>query len=452
MVPQSISSENALSDEERRAFTFFRNRTAKRIFGQQDAGDWVPVLLHLGYNELSVKHAITALASLHESLDPNKPSMWALSSPQHASTTARLLALKHYTKAMQSVRIEAANMSSRPDLTLILCILFICFEQFRSGDAACFLHLKAGLKLVHWWRSNTNDYSKLINYSRPTLELMNDKITPILQRLRVQFSLCMDSRHTLGNAGTTPHLPAPIIPSSYGSLYLARRDFDRAMNFAFSSLESKPVRDCQQPYMSPIIILHQWKHALNSSTFATEPQPLQTCVHKLLELYYHVSTIIISTYGADEESVFDDYFERFQSIVDLAEEILETWQMASQHFSLLFSFDLGITPPMFLVASRCRNSKIRRKAVSLMFQSPFYHGVWRDQYSGLCAQRIVDLEEEGLVSLGKSVYVPEHRRIRKLSADIQEDNQRIAMRFVRWPYNSDAEVISTFIALTGTSS
>ncbi|PLB43925.1 hypothetical protein P170DRAFT_514224 [Aspergillus steynii IBT 23096] len=450
VVPPSVSSQNALSDEERRAFAFFRSRTVPRILGQQDADDWVPVFFQLGQNEDSVKHAITALASLHESLEPSMACPMVRSSPRAARASAQVLALKYYTRAIKLLRVEAPNMVSNPDLMMILCILFICFEQLRSGDAACVLHLTAGLKLIHWWRSNTNSYTQLKGYSRLTLELMNERITPILQRLRVQFALCMDSRHTLNSTGVPSSLPPPTILSSYSSLDLARKDFDRAMNYAFSTLENDPITTPQRPCISPILILQQWKNALDASTFATESSALQTCVRKLLELYHHVFLIITTTYGTQRESVFDQYIPQFEAIVDLAEQITEIWANASQQFSLLFSFDLGITPPMFLVASRCRHSRIRRRAVSLMFRSPFYHGIWRDQYSGLCAQRIIDIEEQDLVvEPGEelSVCVPEHRRIRKLSADIQEENRRIIMHFLRRPLDSDTEVLTTYIPL-----
>ncbi|KAJ5164959.1 uncharacterized protein N7500_006789 [Penicillium coprophilum] len=447
IVPQSVSSENELSDTERRAFAFFRSRTVHRVFGQQDAGDWISVFLHFGHNEASVKHAITALASLHESLEPNDASTSIRKPPSHARKTAEVLALKYYIEAIKSLQSDSLNMSSKPDLTMILCIIFICFEQFRSGDASCIVHLTAGLKLIYWWRSYTNAYTKLKEYSRPILELMNEKITPVLQRLRVQFSLCMDSRHALSNTGIELCLPAPAIPSSYTSLDVARRDFDRGMDYAFSVLEKKQVTNCQQPNMSPMTILRRWKDALDASDFVTEPAELRDCIRKLLELYYHTSVIITGTYYTAEETTFDDYHETFQFIVTLTEEILEIWKVTSQQFSLMFSFDLGITPPMFLVASRCRDSQIRRKAIHLMFQSTLYRGIWRDQYSGLCAQRIVELEEQGLKRIGESVYVPEQRRIRKISADIQEEKGQIVMHFVRWPYIPKAEIMSTFIPL-----
>lgn len=44
-----------------------------------------------------------------------------------------------------------------------------------------------------------------------------------------------------------------------------------------------------------------------------------------------------------------------------------------------------------------------------------------------------------------SVYVPEERRTRKPSVDIQEQKKRIVMHFLRRPLDSEAEVGTTYI-------
>lgn len=430
---------------------YFRSRTAHRIFGHRDATNWISILLQLGHSEGPVKHALTALASLHESQEPVEACASIRRSEKHAQITAQMLALKHYTAAIKSIQTEPPNMSSRPDITMTLCLLFICFEQFRSGDAACLLHLTAGLRLLYWWRYRTNAYNKLQEYSRPTLDFINNQITPILQRLRVQFSICMDSRHTLMNLGVPLCLPSPIVPSLYPSLDSARNDFDRAMNYVFSFLEREQTSDGQSPSQPPITILRQWKTALDASDFSTEPPMLQECTRKLLELYFHTCSVIVETYHLGSESIFDHFTDRFETIVNLAEDIADMWKRESQFFSLLFSFDLGITPPTFLVASRCRHPLIRRNAVSLMLQSPFYHGAWQDRYSGLCAQRIIEIEEQNIGIIVDQINVPESQRIRKVSADLQEDESQIMIQFTRWPFTPDSPVCTTFVPLISTS-
>ncbi|RAL09603.1 Zn(II)2Cys6 transcription factor domain-containing protein [Aspergillus homomorphus CBS 101889] len=382
-VSQALSTANHLADEDRRAFAFFHSRTVHSIFGEQDASDWITIFLQRGHADSAVRHGLTALASLHES-PLGSPGCYVLA----------------------------------PDVTMILCILFVCFEQLRNEDDACVVYLTAGLKLIYWCRLRTGNYNNLKDYSRPVSEFMNGKIIPILQRLRVQFSLCMDSRHSWKAYGISPCLPPPIIPSSYFSFDAARRDFDRAMNYIFSALETNQAVYYDHIKQDPVAILHQWKAA--------------SCSRHLLGLYYNTSTVIIGAYHAELETSLDEHANYFQII----------------GYSLLFSFDLDITPPVFLVASRCRHPDIRRRACQLMLESPFYHGAWRDRYSGLCARRIIEIEEASMLSRQDgSTYVPESGRIRKVSADIHEAKQQIAMHFVRAPFVPAGPVHTTVITL-----
>jgi hypothetical protein len=445
-MPQSMSSAiQLLDDEERRGFLYFRARTVRKMFGQLDAVNWVPELLQLGHVEPAIKHAIVALASLHESIEPANPFTCESRPQKYVENASYMLALKHYNKAIESLTIKPFDMTSRPDSVLTLCILFICFEQFRTEDAACITHLLAGLKLVNWWRSLTNNYNKLRSYPKPTVDLVNFKIIPSLQRIRVQFALCMDLRHELRNADDLPYFPPPTIPSSYQSLDVARTDFDRVMNYAFSTLHDPsslgPVQDVNS-------ILKSWKHALDASGSTESASVLQNHACKLLNLYYHVSVIIAATYKTETEELFDDWNERFQLIIDLADELIQYWRVSTQEYSLLFNFDLGITPPMFFVASRCRNPQIRRKAADLMLHSPFYRGVWRDRYTGLCAQRIIELEELGLEITDDGFCLPEHGRVRKVCADLDKENNRIILQYMYSPFTSDSPICTTLITLS----
>jgi len=448
MLSKSISTvAQFLNDEERRAFVFFQAKTVHRILGQQDASDWIPIFQELGYAESAVKHVVVALASLHESLEPVYGFALSRALPKHTSNCAQVAALKHYNKSIKFLRSETLNMSTRPDIIMILCILFMSFEQLQRNDAACLVHLTAGLELVSSWRTRTDSYTKLRHFSRPLLELINGKITPALQRLRVQFTLCMDRRHALRNTGCPPCLPPQIIPLAYDSLASARIGFDRAMNYIFSTLEFHGTTAQNMPNQSLLITLRRWKQALDDGVQPSQHSILQLCAHKLLNLYYYTSVIITGAYGSDLETVFDGYNHIFQKITTLAQELVKNWKIAPQQYGLLFSFDLGITPPMFFVASRCRHAHIRRRALAFMLQSTHYRGTCSDRYSGLCAERIIEIEEEGLEMNADCVCVPEHQRIRKVSADVNEQGSMIVMRYTRAPFDQYSEIYTTSIPL-----
>ena len=445
VTPRFIDSvAQSLNDEERRAFVHFQTRTVYRIFGEKDGLSWIQVLLQLGHAESVVKHGIVALASLHESVEAENSIAFVLASQKQTSNAAQILALKHYNKAIQHIRTEAFDAFRRPDVVLILCILFMCFEQLRNNDTACTTHLTAGLKLLVSWRERTNSYTKLPGFSRPTLELMNNKITPTLERLRVQFALCMDMRHAFRNFGQPSCLPLPNIPTAYDTLENARRDFDRAMNYIFSALEY-----CSATGISLkenlFTILERWKKALDSSTALGTP--LHACAHNLLSLYFHISTIVIGTHETDSEIVFDAFAPQFETIAELGTELVQHWKVTNHQHSLLFSFDLGITPAMFFVASRCRHPRIRRIARDTMLQSPMYRGLWPDWYSGLCANRIIEIEEHGFDSTADDIFIPESRRIRKFSADLDQEHEQILMHYVRWPFDKDTVASAAVIDL-----
>lgn len=434
------------NDAERRALLFFRTRTVFRILGYHDAGEWANTLLQYGYTRSPVKYAIVALASFHESLEPsNSPAVLGKSS-RSSSGTAHDLALRYYNRVIHYLKETYYADAADPDTIMILCILLICLEQFRRGDAACVTHLVAGLRRLHWWRSSTRNYNALRCFSKQISDVINDKITPMLQRLRVQFALCMDQRHTSGELNSLPCFPKPNIPASYATIISARTDFDRSMTFVFTDIDKWPSQLQTASDSSSLNVLYAWKRALDTS-HVPEGNVAEACAFKLLNIYYHTSLIITKTYNAKYEQVFDKFTDHFMKIVNLAQEILQAWAAETKEYRILFSFDLGLTPPMFLVASRCRHPAIRREAVAILLNSPDYRGAWHDRYSGLCAKRIVEIEEDGLLDIQEPSKIPEISRIRKVSADLQEDEKSIEMQYVTSPFLPDSSIRTTRISL-----
>jgi hypothetical protein len=66
------------------------------------------------------------------------------------------------------------------------------------------------------------------------------------------------------------------------------------------------------------------------------------------------------------------------------------------HIKASFALDLGIVPPLFVVATKCRDRKLRREAIRLLFSSPRREGMWDSILSGRVGEWIIEIEEEGL--------------------------------------------------------
>jgi hypothetical protein len=66
------------------------------------------------------------------------------------------------------------------------------------------------------------------------------------------------------------------------------------------------------------------------------------------------------------------------------------------HIKASFALDLGIVPPLFVVATKCRDRKLRREAIRLLMSSPRREGMWDSILCGKVAGWIMEVEEEGM--------------------------------------------------------
>lgn len=155
---------------------------------------------------------------------------WLCQSLQSSNEIAHDLALRYHNRVIHYLRETYYACTTNPDTVMILCIMLVCLEQFRRGDTACITHLVAGLRKLHWWRSSTRNYNTLQHFSKQASDLINNKITLMLQRLRMQVALCMDQRHLFREVNTLPCFTKPNIPVSYSTIASARVDFVRKSN------------------------------------------------------------------------------------------------------------------------------------------------------------------------------------------------------------------------------
>ncbi|KAF7511055.1 hypothetical protein GJ744_005601 [Endocarpon pusillum] len=61
----------------------------------------------------------------------------------------------------------------------------------------------------------------------------------------------------------------------------------------------------------------------------------------------------------------------------------------------IFSLSIGIIPPLYLVASRCRDPAIRRQVIHLLSICNRREGIWDSQVTSQLASQILDIEEAG---------------------------------------------------------
>ncbi|KAL1839196.1 hypothetical protein VTJ49DRAFT_1785 [Mycothermus thermophilus] len=78
--------------------------------------------------------------------------------------------------------------------------------------------------------------------------------------------------------------------------------------------------------------------------------------------------------------------------------------LGARHIKPSFSADLGIVPPLYVVATKCRDPRLRRQAIRLLRSSARREGMWDSELTARIAMWIAEVEEEGLMPSGGDVF------------------------------------------------
>ncbi|KAH0846037.1 hypothetical protein AYO21_01296 [Fonsecaea monophora] len=454
----SLSEALFLQDtRQRRAFEFYQLRSSLELCGpfQEETEVWNRLLLQAAYHEPAIRHAVCALGGFHQEYEDE-----AL----HASGFLRT-ALEQYSSAIKA--LVAANEDLRcMEVTLIACIVFTFCELLQGHLGSAKAHVYSGLKLLDTYRAVSSELDRVgvsnANQQRPYFPL--SILTILFRRLERQLAEIGQqtvhiARHSLG--GPPPHLPDRFqsIAAATESLEIivdrltgvtleaTTKQLDR------SSSEMAVIRDTW--YLPLSQQLDHWKKAFDRIVSPDSIRsPAQANHHReaalILRLWYLVSCLFLLLDSPNEVMDYDRCMPVFQSMVDVAEELLHV-QNAGGHEStssttkprkrkkttapIIEAFvglkpkcdpcelervednDFGTlrpsyfsrlpilskavftctalspVPPVFLIATRCREPKLRRQALQILSKFNRRDGFWDSNLAAVCAEAILYSEE-----------------------------------------------------------
>ena len=126
LAPESYGfADDFVQYDERRCFHYFRDRTAYQLAGCFSSDFWSRLVPLSTRHSPAIKHAVIALASLHERFESDDSSI--LGSNNDVSQGG--FALQQYTRAISHLNRSINTKGQQPmDMYLVACILFACFE------------------------------------------------------------------------------------------------------------------------------------------------------------------------------------------------------------------------------------------------------------------------------------------------------------------------------------
>jgi hypothetical protein len=128
---------------------------------------------------------------------------------------------------------------------------------------------------------------------------------------------------------------------------------------------------------------------------------------RLLYIYRKTNVIILETLFNRLQMIYEQYDKVFEEFLSLAEQVVHGPQLVK----LMIFYDAGVTGPLFLVAHKCRNLGLRRKALYLIRLAPLREGMWNRQHVVEFVEWKIGIEERGRGQLFETETLPEEARI-----------------------------------------
>ncbi|RDW62356.1 hypothetical protein BP6252_11789 [Coleophoma cylindrospora] len=421
-----LGSSNRLLDyhgtlQELRSFEYFLRQTAPSLAGWFDECFWTVQLPQTSQLEPTVRHAMIAVASVHEQMEAISEAIVGHRKPDSVELDAqRRFSFLQYNTAMAALRGRISDATQPTELTLSCCVLFICIEFIRGNFTTAVLHLHNGLQILSKWR-------KTLPLEKLTPLSLEDNLIRIFERLAFQ-SILTDKplSHLHPKISTAEILQGTETDTAFPSFILARYALDHVVKEAFGFIrrgeekaflpDSSPEKvQLYHERQSHVDKFEQWSSKFES--FVSKRQKSMTVQETQgaddMRILQQVALLWLETSLSTAQEEFDKHMDKFENIIQMcevlsAQQIQDASKRATR--SRYFSFEMGLLPPIFFVAMKCRHRVLRRRALALLqVASPRREGMWNAGLLAAVAEKTVALEEEGMDP--DAMFPPERQRV-----------------------------------------
>lgn len=348
-----------------------------------------------------------------------------------------------------------ARLRERPftpavEVVPILSLLFATYYNMQGNSSNALGHAEDGLNIIREWRAPHSPELRLTK-SDAGSEVIEKQISPMFANLEEQISDPHSSpdKCTLNvpKAVSQPHLLPFLIPKAFGSFDEAHKYLRGVMSLVAHTIQLYSVFPSQKldsvRALQARNYLDDWQRSFEACKKSHSHQPFgndvsRTCI--LLEIHYRIFCIMFESFPIQDEMRFDSFNADFVFVIAQSRALITHWCRQIDNIdgsgseSTVDNGQVGLIPPLFLTATRCRAPHLRRQALSLLRQVDSVEGVWNSKSAARIAEQVMLIEERGLDVVRKKTQISEHRRIRLSSAEFDVESGKLLLRFRRFPY------------------
>ncbi|KAM5343313.1 hypothetical protein ACJ41O_014279 [Fusarium nematophilum] len=411
---------------ERASFDWFRHRATVKLCGVFGSRFWDTLVLQASLTAPAVLHALLALSSAHkaEMIGGSRPERGGTSDEsreQHERFT-----LEQYNKAIACLhphftKTDWDGESAR--VVLITCVVFVCLELLQGRYVEGQTHLQNGLNLLSKFQAelHTPGTRGVLVLGHPQESVSDSYLVEAFSRLYAQSSFfgqvpgacCKPYAISIAIPNSTIQAPPPL----FSSMNQARQHLDELFNAIHCLTALCPrkhiVRDAPKALLGTQrriqTCLRLWlqAHKVSRLNLISQLNLRYALSYPLLTVYHTMAVVMATTcLTPPEESIYDSFEEAFASVVSTCEDILRAAVQfivadtavgyCSEGFS--FTADMGLIPPLYYSALKCRVPSIRRRAIKLLETATHKESIWNGAVAAQVAREVVKIEEQELWS------------------------------------------------------
>ena len=388
-----------------------------------------------------IRHLVIALGAAYEGFEGEHSGSPAAGEP----TASKHLALQ---QANQSIRLmndlfQAASTSG-PSLAntssvLTASILFTYIASLQGHLAQAIEHVRAGLRVLQEFETSLSEQgSSPSTYPVPFHQLRSILISVYGQVRCIINDEAMtkwDRDHLVSEL--QPVTLFASIPEAHDYVerlhhnmlaYLQAVDFYPATTAAEHAAYDRRRHDLFRA-------LGQGREALELLQTVSPERQRQESGITVLRIYLTLVEMRLSLHALrpdEREAAFDHLEPYLERILEDCEVVIAADRAKDTRTSCYSG--LGIVLPLHTVAARCRNPKIRRKALDLLLSGTRRECLWDADMTANIAQKTVHIEEEGAdeetgTSSDRTRSIPGEKRVEEVKVEFQED-RKARLRFV----------------------
>lgn len=158
--------------------------------------------------------------------------------------------------------------------------------------------------------------------------------------------------------------------------------------------------------------------------------------YKSMLMHQRTLQLMLDVSSEEGEEHYDCRTSDFEFILYEAEEILKMEKLVNRH-DRVFRSTLGVLSPLFLVATKCRVSSVRHRAIKALHASQRRERTWNSCIATMLARHVVSIEEKHCEEPRRSPVTEEHR-IRLDSVTFDQPAGQISVSYLFSPYDDQA--------------